>query len=201
MHKFTIFLGNATLFFIIFAKIFSAMRKLTMPELNRLNITDYHNVKKLPVIIVLDNIRSMENVGSFFRTADAFRIEAIYLCGITACPPHREIHKTALGADESVDWKYFETTIEACKHLKEIGYKVFAVEQIENSIKLDEFDTPAKSAYIFGNEVAGVDDEVLPYCDQAIEIPQEGTKHSLNVSVTGGIVMFHLFENLRKYDY
>ena len=177
------------------------MRKLTMPELNRLNVTDYHNVKKLPVIIVLDNIRSMENVGSFFRTADAFRIEAIYLCGITACPPHREIHKTALGADESVDWKYFETTIEACKHLKEIGYKIFAVEQIENSIKLDEFDTPAKSAYIFGNEVAGVDDEVLPYCDQAIEIPQEGTKHSLNVSVTGGIVMFHLFENLKKLDY
>ena len=201
MHKFTIFLGNTTLFFIIFAKIFSAMRKLTMPELNRLNVTDYHNVKKLPVIIVLDNIRSMENVGSFFRTADAFRIEAIYLCGITACPPHREIHKTALGADESVDWKYFETTIEACKHLKEMGYKIFAVEQIENSIKLDEFDTPAKSAYIFGNEVAGVDDEVLPYCDQAIEIPQEGTKHSLNVSVTGGIVMFHLFENLKKSDY
>lgn len=201
MHKFTIFLGNTTLFFIIFAKIFSAMRKLTMPELNRLNVTDYHNVKKLPVIIVLDNIRSMENVGSFFRTADAFRIEAIYLCGITACPPHREIHKTALGADESVDWKYFETTIEACKHLKEMGYKIFAVEQIENSIKLDEFDTPAKSAYIFGNEVAGVDDEVLPYCNQAIEIPQEGTKHSLNVSVTGGIVMFHLFENLKKSDY
>lgn len=201
MHKFTIFLGNTTLFFIIFAKIFSAMRKLTMPELNRLNVTDYHNVKKLPVIIVLDNIRSMENVGSFFRTADAFRIEAIYLCGITACPPHREIHKTALGADESVDWKYFETTIEACKHLKEMGYKIFAVEQIENSIKLDEFDTQAKSAYIFGNEVAGVDDEVLPYCNQAIEIPQEGTKHSLNVSVTGGIVMFHLFENLKKSDY
>lgn len=177
------------------------MRKLTMPELNRLNITDYHNVKKLPVIIVLDNIRSMENVGSFFRTADAFRIEAIYLCGITACPPHREIHKTALGADESVDWKYFGTTADACKHLKEIGYKIFAVEQIENSIKLDEFETPAKSAYIFGNEVAGVDDDILPYCDQAIEIPQEGTKHSLNVSVTGGIVMFHLFENLKKLDY
>lgn len=201
MHKFTIFLGNTTLFFIIFAKIFSTMRKLTMPELNRLNITDYHNVKKLPVIIVLDNIRSMENVGSFFRTADAFRIEAIYLCGITACPPHREIHKTALGADESVDWKYFESTIEACEHLKELGYKIFAVEQVENSIKLDKFETPANSAYIFGNEVAGVDDEVLPYCDQAIEIPQEGTKHSLNVSVTGGIVMFHLFENLKKIIY
>ena len=177
------------------------MRKLTMPELNRLNVNDYHNIKKLPAIIVLDNIRSMENVGSFFRTADAFRIESIYLCGITARPPHREIHRTALGADESVDWKYFETTIEACKHLKEIGYKIFAVEQIENSIKLDEFEASAKSAYIFGNEVDGVDDDVLPYCDQAIEIPQEGTKHSLNVSVTGGIVMFHLFENLKKSNY
>ena len=188
-------------FFHYFCKNFSAMRKLTMPELNRMNVNDYHNIKKLPAIIVLDNIRSMENVGAFFRTADAFRIEAIYLCGITACPPHREIHKTALGADESVNWKYFETTIEACKHLKENGYKIFAVEQIENSIKLDEFETPAKSAYIFGNEVAGVDDEVLPYCDQAIEIPQEGTKHSLNVSVTGGIVMFHLFENLKKFNY
>lgn len=188
-------------FFHYFCKNFSLMRKLTMPELNRLNVNDYHNIKKLPAIIVLDNIRSMENVGSFFRTADAFRIESIYLCGITACPPHREIHKTALGADESVDWKYFDTTIEACKHLKEIGYKIFAVEQIENSIKLDEFEASAKSAYIFGNEVDGVDDDVLPYCDQAIEIPQEGTKHSLNVSVTGGIVMFHLFENLKKSNY
>lgn len=177
------------------------MRKLTMPELNRLNVNEYHNITKLPAIIVLDNIRSMENVGAFFRTADAFRIKAIYLCGITACPPHREIHKTALGADESVDWKHFETTVEACKHLKEMGYKIFAVEQIENSIKLDKFETPAKSAYIFGNEVAGVDDEVLPYCDQAIEIPQEGTKHSLNVSVTGGIVMFHLFKDLKKINY
>ena len=174
------------------------MRKLTMPELNRLNITDYHNVKKLPVIIVLDNIRSMENVGSFFRTADAFRIEMIYLCGITACPPHREIHKTALGADESVDWQYFETTSEACEHLKSAGYSIFAVEQVENSIKLNDFKTPEKSAYIFGNEVDGVDDAVLPYCENAIEIPQEGTKHSLNVSVSGGIVMYHLFNDLNK---
>lgn len=188
-------------FFHYFCKNFFFMRKLTMPELNRLNVNEYHNITKLPAIIVLDNIRSMENVGAFFRTADAFRIEAIYLCGITACPPHREIHKTALGADESVDWKHFETTVEACKHLKEMGYKIFAVEQIENSIKLDKFETPAKSAYIFGNEVAGVDDEVLPYCDQAIEIPQEGTKHSLNVSVTGGIVMFHLFKDLKKINY
>lgn len=174
------------------------MRKLTMPELNRMNLTDYHNVTKIPVIIVLDNVRSMENVGSFFRTADAFRIESIYLCGITARPPHREIHKTALGADESVDWKYFETTAEACEHLKASGYRIFAVEQVEGSIMLNDFRTPEKSAYIFGNEVDGVDDEALKYCEQAIEIPQEGTKHSLNVSVSGGIVMYHLFENLKK---
>ena len=174
------------------------MRKLTMPELNRLNVTDYHNVTKIPIIIVLDNVRSMENVGSFFRTADAFRIEAIYLCGITARPPHREIHKTALGADESVDWKYFETTVEACEHLKSSGYRIFAVEQVEGSIMLDDFKTPEKSAYIFGNEVDGVDDEVLKYCEQAIEIPQEGTKHSLNVSVSGGIVMYHLFCDMKK---
>ena len=175
------------------------MRKLTMPELNRLNVTDYHGVTKLPAIIVLDNVRSMENVGSFFRTADAFRIESLYLCGITARPPHREIHKTALGADESVDWKYFETTTEACEHLKSLGYKIFAVEQVENSIKLDDFCPKAKSAYIFGNEVDGVDDAVLPYCEQAIEIPQEGTKHSLNVSVSGGIVMYHLFRGLKSF--
>lgn len=174
------------------------MRKLTMPELNRMNLTDYHNVTKIPVIIVLDNVRSMENVGSFFRTADAFRIESIYLCGITARPPHREIHKTALGADESVDWKYFETTAEACEHLKASGYRIFAVEQVEGSIMLNDFQTPEKSAYIFGNEVDGVDDKALKYCEQAIEIPQEGTKHSLNVSVSGGIVMYHLFENLKR---
>ena len=174
------------------------MRKLTMPELNRLNVADYHSVTKLPVIIVLDNIRSMENVGSFFRTADAFRIEAIYLCGITARPPHREIHKTALGADESVDWQYFATTAEACEHLKSKGYRIFAVEQVEDSIMLDKFSAPRKSAYIFGNEVDGVDDAVLPYCEQAVEIPQQGTKHSLNVAVSGGILMYHLFENLKK---
>ena len=173
------------------------MRKLTMPELNRLDVADYHNVKKLPVVIVLDNVRSMENVGSFFRTADAFRIGAIYLCGITARPPHREIHKTALGADESVDWKYFDTTAEACEQLKSDGYRIFAVEQVEKSIKLDAFTAPEKSAYIFGNEVEGVDDEALAYCEQAVEIPQEGTKHSLNVSVSGGILMYHLFCDLK----
>ncbi len=172
------------------------MRKLTMPELNRLSVDDYHSIDKLPIIIVLDNIRSMENVGSFFRTADAFRIEAIYLCGITACPPHREIHKTALGADESVDWKYFNTTEEACQYLNTKDYRIFAVEQVENSINLKDFKAPEKSAYIFGNEVEGVDEKALEYCEQAIEIPQEGTKHSLNVSVSGGIVMYELFIQL-----
>ena len=172
------------------------MRKLTMSELNRLDVNDYHSVKKIPIILILDNVRSMENVGAFFRTADAFRIEAIYLCGITARPPHREIHKTALGAEESVNWRYFNTTQEACEALKDKGYRIFAVEQVEGSIPLDEFKTPEESAYIFGNEVDGVDDAVLPYCEQAIEIPQEGTKHSLNVSVSGGIVMYHVFKDL-----
>lgn len=174
------------------------MRKLTTQEMNRLNVADYHNAEKLPAVIVLDNIRSLSNVGAFFRTADAFRIEAIYLCGITACPPHREIHKTALGADESVDWRYFDTTAEACEHLKSSGYRIFAVEQVEDSISLNDFEVPEKSAYIFGNEVDGIDDDVLPYCEQAVEIPQEGTKHSLNVAVTGGIVMYHIFENIRR---
>jgi len=175
---------------------FFKMRKLTVKEMNRLDIADYHNVEKLPAIIVLDNVRSLSNVGAFFRTADAFRIEAIYLCGITACPPHREIHKTALGADESVDWRYFETTAQACEHLKSMNYRIFAIEQVEDSINLEDFQVPEKSAYIFGNEVDGVDDLVLPYCEQAVEIPQEGTKHSLNVAITGGIIMYHIFKKL-----
>ena len=174
------------------------MRKLTMPELNRLSVNEYRDADKTPIIIVLDNIRSMENVGAFFRTADAFRIKALYLCGITAQPPHREIHKTALGAEDSVDWMYFKTTQEACEMLHANGYRIFAVEQVEDSIKLDEFKAPEKSAYIFGNEVDGVDDFVLPYCEQAVEIPQEGTKHSLNVSVSGGIVMYNIFKDLKN---
>lgn len=174
------------------------MRKLTMPELNRLSLTEYHEVEKLDVIVVLDNVRSLSNIGSFFRTADAFRIGEIFLCGITACPPHREIHKTALGAEESVKWRYFETTANACRYLKQNNYVINAVEQIEDSVMLNDFIPVNKSAYIFGNEVDGVDDEVLPYCDNAIEIPQEGTKHSLNVSVSAGIVMYHLFNSLWK---
>lgn len=169
-----------------------------MLELNRLSLTEYQEVEKIDVIIVLDNVRSLSNIGSFFRTADAFRIGEIFLCGITACPPHREIHKTALGAEDSVRWRYFDTTEDACKYLKENNYVINAVEQIENSVMLNDYVPVERSAYIFGNEVDGVDDEVLPYCDNAIEIPQEGTKHSLNVSVSAGIVMYHLFNSLWK---
>ncbi len=174
------------------------MRKLSMMELNRLSVTEYQRVEKIDVIIVLDNVRSLSNIGSFFRTADAFRVGEIFLCGITACPPHREIHKTALGAEESVKWRYFETTEDACKYLKDNNYIINAVEQIENSVMLDDYNPEEKSAYIFGNEVDGVDDAVLKYCDNAIEIPQEGTKHSLNVSVSAGIVMYRLFNSLWK---
>ena len=164
-----------------------------MDELHRLTKDQYGNVEKLPVIIVLDNVRSLSNVGSVFRSADAFRIGELFLCGITACPPHREIHKTALGADETVPWRYFSSTVEACAELKRMGYKIYAVEQVEGSVMLQDFVAEPKSAFIMGNEVDGVGDEVLPLCDGAIEIPQEGTKHSLNVSVCSGIFMWELF--------
>ena len=167
-----------------------------MDELHRISKEDFERAEKLPIIIVLDNIRSLSNVGAFFRTADAFRIGELYLCGITACPPHREIHKTALGADETVKWRYFETTEAACQALKAEGYKVFAIEQVEDSIPLQQFNFEPKTAYIMGNEVEGVSEEALPYCDNAIELPQEGTKHSLNVSVCAGIVMWKAFEML-----
>ena len=173
------------------------MRKLTTDELNRLSKEEFEKADKTPIIIVLDNIRSLSNVGAFFRTADAFRIEALFLCGITACPPHREIHKTALGADETVQWRYFPTTEEACQQLKADGYCVFAVEQIEGSISLQDFKFAPHTAYILGNEVEGVSETALPYCDGAVELPQEGTKHSLNVSVCAGIVMWEAFKSLR----
>lgn len=172
------------------------MRKLSMDELNRISKEDFEQAEKLPIIIVLDNIRSLSNVGAFFRTADAFRIGALFLCGITACPPHREIHKTALGADETVKWRYFETTEAACQELKAEGYRIFAVEQVEGSVPLQDFMFEPHTAYILGNEVEGVSEEVLPYCEGAIELPQEGTKHSINVSICAGIVMWKLFEQL-----
>jgi len=172
------------------------MRKLSMDELNRISKEDFELAEKLPIIIVLDNIRSLSNVGAFFRTADAFRIGALFLCGITACPPHREIHKTALGADETVKWRYFDTTEAACEALKADNYKIFAVEQVEGSVALQDFKFEPHTAYILGNEVEGVSEGVLPYCDGAIELPQAGTKHSINVSVCAGIVMWKLFEML-----
>lgn len=173
------------------------MRKLTTDELNRISKEEFERAEKTPIIIVLDNIRSLSNVGAFFRTADAFRIEALYLCGITACPPHREIHKTALGADETVQWRYFATTEAACQALKDEGYRIFAVEQIEGSVALQDFKFEPHTAYILGNEVEGVGEEALPYCDGAIELPQEGTKHSLNVSICAGIVFWEAFKSLR----
>lgn len=173
------------------------MRKLNTNELNRISKEEFEQADKTPIILLLDNIRSLSNVGAFFRTADAFRIEALYLCGITACPPHREIHKTALGADETVRWRYFDTTSSACQDLKSEGYRIFAVEQVEDSVPLQDFKFEPHTAYILGNEVEGVGDEALPYCDGAIELPQEGTKHSLNVSVCAGIVMWKAFEQLK----
>ena len=172
------------------------MRKLSTDELNRISKEDFEKAEKLPIIIVLDNIRSLSNVGAFFRTADAFRISELVLCGITACPPHREIHKTALGADETVKWRYFATTEAACQQLKAEGYRLFAVEQVKKSIALQDFEFEPETAYILGNEVEGVSEEALPYCDAAIELPQEGTKHSINVSVCAGIVMWKAFEQL-----
>ena len=174
----------------------NTMRKLSMEELNRLSKEDFEKAEKLPIIIVLDNIRSLSNVGAFFRTADAFRIEELLLCGITACPPHREIHKTALGADETMKWRYFETTEAACRQLKEEGYRIFAVEQIEGSIPMQDYEFSKQTAFVLGNEVEGVSEEALPYCEGAIELPQVGTKHSINVSVCAGIVMWKAFEQL-----
>lgn len=172
------------------------MRKLSMDELNRLSKEDFERAEKLPIILILDNIRSLSNVGAFFRTADAFRIGELFLCGITACPPHREIHKTALGADETVKWRHFETTETACQALKTEGYRIFAIEQVEGSVPLQNFRFEPHTAYILGNEVEGVSEDALPYCDGAIELPQEGTKHSINVSVCAGIVMWKAFEQL-----
>ena len=172
------------------------MHKLSMDELNRISKEDFERAEKLPIIIILDNIRSLSNVGAFFRSADAFRIGELVLCGITACPPHREIHKTALGADETVKWRYYESTEAACQALKSEGYRIFAVEQVKDSVPLQDFKFEPHTAYILGNEVEGVSEGALPYCEGAIELPQAGTKHSINVSVCAGIVMWRLFEML-----
>ena len=167
--------------------------------MNRLTPEAFRESKKLPLVVVLDHIRSLNNVGSVFRTSDAFRVECIYLCGITATPPHPEMHKTALGAEFTVDWKYVDNCVEAVDNLKKEGYTVYSVEQAEGSIMLDELslDRTKKYAVVMGNEVKGVQQEVIDHSDGCIEIPQYGTKHSLNVSVTAGIVIWDLFKKLK----
>lgn len=174
--------------------------KLSLKELNRISVEEFKEAEKLPLVIVLDNVRSMNNVGSVFRTSDAFVVEKIYLCGITPKPPHREINKTALGATETVQWEYTPTTQEAIIDLKQKGYKIYSIEQATNSVKLNEF-VPVKNskiAIVMGNEVDGVDQEIINLSDSVIEIPQYGTKHSLNISVTTGIVVWHLFNCIKE---
>ena len=174
------------------------MRKLLNEELGRPTIEEYAAVEKLPVVVVLDNVRSAQNVGSFFRTADAFGIEHIALCGISSTPPNREIHKTALGSEQSVAWSYYDTTLECVAKLREEGYRIIAVEQIEGSTMLNNFvaESGAKYALVFGNEVEGVDQAVVDVVDSAIEIPQVGIKHSLNVSVSAGVLIWEMFRQL-----
>jgi 23S rRNA (guanosine2251-2'-O)-methyltransferase len=166
------------------------MRKLQMEELNRLTVEDFKESKKNNFCIILDDVRSMNNVGSAFRTADAFAVEKIYLCGITATPPHREIEKTALGSTESVAWQHHENIIELIEKLQSEGFIILAVEQVENSLKLNSFEPRSnqKYAFVFGNEVFGVNEDVVKKADNCLEIPQFGTKHSLNISVTVGII-------------
>ena len=178
------------------------MRKLTMPELNRLPIQDFRQAPKSPVVLVLDNVRSLHNVGAVFRTADAFALEKIYLCGVTGRPPHREITKTALGSTESVAWEYAPTTLEAAQALQAAGYQLVAVEQTTASVPLPQFrPVPGRPlALVLGNEVLGVDDEVLALCEVAVEIPQLGTKHSLNVGVAAGVVLWDVLSKLGVFS-
>ena len=194
-------------------------KKLTTAEMGRMSVDQYREADKLPLVVVLDNVRSQHNVGAVFRTADAMRIERVVLCGICCCPPNPELHKTALGAEESVEWQYYKDTLEAVRALQENGYTVYAVEQAHNSVTLEEvaeqitngknevnralaaeksqITTCPKIAIIMGHEVFGVQQEVIDICSQCIEIPQYGTKHSMNVSVTAGIVMYRLASSLR----
>ena len=176
------------------------MRKLLNEELGRPTLEECANIDKLPVTVILDNVRSAQNVGSFFRTADAFGIEHIALCGISSTPPNREIHKTALGAEMSVAWTYYPTTLECVEKLRAEGYRILAIEQIENSTMLNDFraEECVKYALVFGNEVEGVDQTIADVVDGAIEIPQVGIKHSLNVSVSAGILMWEMFRQSGK---
>ena len=175
------------------------MKKLTTDEMHRLTVAEFQEADKLPLTVVLDNVRSQNNIGSVFRTADAFRMEHIALCGICSTPPHREIHKTALGAEDSVAWSYHEDTAECVRGLKEKGYRVYAVELAHDSLKLgtDEVATDKPVAIVFGNEIDGVQEEVMELCDGYLEIPQAGTKHSLNVSCAAAIVIWELFKKMK----
>jgi 23S rRNA (guanosine2251-2'-O)-methyltransferase len=175
------------------------MQKLTMTDLNRVGIAEFKDQDKLPVVVVLDNVRSMNNVGSAFRTGDGFAIEKMILCGITAQPPHREIEKTAIGATHSVEWVHYEETLDAVRDLRNNGYEIIAIEQAVESIMLNTFkpDQDKKYALIFGNEVNGVSDEVMAEIDKCIEIPQFGTKHSFNIVISAGIVLWDFYAKLR----
>jgi len=175
------------------------MRKLKNSELERKSIEDFKSTHKYPVYLVLDNVRSLNNVGSAFRTGDAFLIRGICLCGITACPPHRDIHKTALGATDSVEWSYYATTGQAIDELKASGYQIISIEQARGSVELPEFKPQAdqKYALVFGHEVKGVQQDIVDRSDCCIEIPQHGTKHSLNISVSVGVVLYHFYYHLR----
>lgn len=175
------------------------MRKLENSELDRKSVSDFKLAHKTPIIIILDDIRSLHNIGSVFRTSDAFLIEKIYLCGITAVPPNKEIHKTALGATETVAWEYQKNVLEVIENLKSNNTLVYGIEQVENATLLDAFQPikDTKHALIFGNEVYGVSQEAIKICDGCIEIPQLGTKHSLNISVSAGIVVWDLFQKLQ----
>ena len=175
------------------------MRKLRNIELKRKTVDEFKKSDKLPFVVVLDNIRSLNNIGSVFRTSDAFLINHIYLCGITATPPHKEIHKTALGATESVDWSYAESTEEIINKLKQQDYIIVSIEQVENSVMLNDFniDKNKKYAFIFGHEVKGVQQKIVDMSDFCVEIPQYGTKHSLNISVSAGVVLWEMFRKLQ----
>ena len=175
------------------------MRKLANDELNRLSIASFKAAQKTPIIVILDNIRSLNNIGSVFRTADAFLIEKIYLCGITAKPPHKDIHKTALGATDSVAWEYVEDTLEVVDNLQNQGIQVIAIEQVEDATELQDlnFEADSKYAFVFGNEVKGVSQKVVSASNTVVEIPQFGTKHSLNISVSAGVVLWDAFSKLK----
>ncbi len=177
------------------------MRKLLNSELNRLSIDEFKKTRKIPLVVVLDDVRSLNNIGSVFRTADAFLVQKIHLCGITAKPPHREIQKTALGATESVDWEYFDHIADSVKTLKKQGFKIYAIEQADDSITLNQLkiNNPDKIAIIMGNEIKGVNDSILPDIEGCVEIEQYGTKHSLNISVCSGIVIHDLFHKLKSH--